>query len=241
VDAKEQRSRLRSAVYRGDGRAVVTLAPRAPRSEDALQLLGDGLAAALAQHVEGAAELALAYAGALRERGFYGDDDLADHLEALAGKRAPPPLVPLPVDLDELASVLEGGPIDGGGRIDRQTGEVWHRAAVEYALEIGEEDEETAEDPDRWLFVWCEGSHEGYRDMALFIETVADPERADCLGIAIDGRGAFRRFKDVLGRWPGEIERWYAFSEERQRGRARAWLAGAGYCVEPAVRSRPED
>jgi len=240
MDAKEQRSMLRSAVYRGDGRAVVALAPRAPGPYDALQLLGDGLAAALAQDLEGAAELALACVGALRERGFYGDDDLADHLEALAGKRAPLPLVALPVDLDDLATVLEGDPIDSGGRIDRQTGEVWHRAAVEYAREIGEEDEESAEDPERWLWVGCEGSHEAYRDMELFIGTVADPERADRLAIAIDGRGAFRRFKDVLGRWPGEIERWYAFSEERQRGRARAWLAGAGYCVEPAGRLRPE-
>jgi len=240
MDAKEQKSILRSAVYRGDGRAVVALAPRAPGSDDALQLLGDGLGAALAQDLEGAADLALACAGALRERGFYGDGDLADHLEALAGKRAPLPLVALPVDLDDLATVLEGDPIDGGGRIDRQTGEVWHRAAVEYAREIDEEDEESAEDPERWLWVGCEGSHEGYRDMELFIETVADPERADRLAIAIDGRGAFRRFKDVLGRWPGEIERWYAFSEERQRGRARAWLAGVGYCVEPAVRPRPE-
>ena len=45
------------------------------------------------------------------------------------------------------------------------------------------------------------------------------------------GRGAFRRFKDVLARWPGELERWHAFSAERQRGRARAWLADAGYYV----------
>ena len=36
MDAKEQRSMLRSAVYRGDGRAVVALAPRAPGSDDAL-------------------------------------------------------------------------------------------------------------------------------------------------------------------------------------------------------------
>jgi Uncharacterised protein family (UPF0158) len=241
MDAKEQRSMLRIAVYRGDGRAVVALAPKAPGPDDALQLLGDGLAAALAQDVESAADLALACAGALRERGFYGDDDLADHLEALAGKRELLPLISLPVDLDVLATVLEGDSVDGGGRIDRQTGEVWHRAAVEYAREIGDEDEESAEDPERWLLVGCEVSHEGYRDIELFIETVADPERADRLGIAIDGRGAFRRFKDVLGRWPGEIERWHAFSEERQRGRARAWLAGAGYCVEPAVRPRPED
>jgi hypothetical protein len=43
----------------------------------------------------------------------------------------------------------------------------------------------------------------------------------------------FRRFKDELARWPGELERWHAFSEERQRGRARSWLAAAGYRVLP--------
>jgi hypothetical protein len=79
--------------------------------------------------------------------------------------------------------------------------------------------------------VHCEGSRDGYRDMELFIGTVSDPGRADRLEIAISGRGAFRRFKDVLGRWPGELDRWYAFSAERQRGRARAWLADAGYYV----------
>ena len=67
--------------------------------------------------------------------------------------------------------------------------------------------------------------------MELFIETVRDPGRADRLEIAISGRGAFRRFKDVLARWPGELDRWYAFSAERQRGRARTWLADAGYYV----------
>jgi len=43
--------------------------------------------------------------------------------------------------------------------------------------------------------------------MELFIGTVRDPGRADRLEIAISGRGAFRRFKDVLGRWPGELDR----------------------------------
>lgn len=77
----------------------------------------------------------------------------------------------------------------------------------------------------------CEGSRDGYRDMERFIQTVSDPDRADRLDIAITGRGAFRRFKDVLARWPGELERWYSFSAERQCGRARAWLADAGYYV----------
>jgi hypothetical protein len=112
---------------------------------------------------------------------------------------------------------------------------VWPQAAVEYVLETGEEDEDTA-DPERWLPVDGGGSREGYRDMELFIASVEDPDRAERLGIAIKGRGAFRRFKDELARWPGELERWHAFSEERQRGRARSWLAAAGYRVLPGDR-----
>jgi hypothetical protein len=73
--------------------------------------------------------------------------------------------------------------------------------------------------------------------MELFIGTVRDPGRADRLEIAISGRGAFRRFKDVLARWPGELDRWYAFSAEHRGGRARAWLADAGYYVRKGVPS----
>ncbi len=36
-----------------------------------------------------------------------------------------------------------------------------------------------------------------------------------------------------------ELERWYALSEERQRGRARSWLTAAGYRVLPAARRDP--
>jgi hypothetical protein len=233
MGAKEWRTELRGAVYRADGTAVVALAREAGLPEDALQLLGDGLVVAVGQSVEGTADLAAGCVKALRERGWYGDDELADHLEAALGVAAMPMLRPLGVDLAELAGILEGDELGGGGRIDRQTGEVWHRAAVEYAQETGEEDPDESDDPERWIWVDCEGSRDGYRDMEMFIGTVADPDRADRLEIAIQGRGAFRRFKDVLARWPGELERWFAFSEDRQRGRARAWLAAAGYRPSP--------
>ncbi len=143
-------------------------------------------------------------------------------------------LRPLPVDLEELAGILEADPVHDGGRVDLTTGEVWPQAAIEYALETGEEDEDTADDPERWLLVHGEGSREAYRDMELFIASV-EPDRAERLATAIKGRGAFRRFKDELARWPGELERWYALSEERRLGRARSWLTAAGYRVLPAA------
>ncbi|MFN2478198.1 MAG: UPF0158 family protein [Pseudonocardiaceae bacterium] len=237
MPVEEWRAQLRGAVYRGDGRAVVALARTGLRPDDrggaaALQLIGDGLISALAGQVDGAPELAADCVSALSERGWYGDTELVEHLQALLGTGPTPMLRSLPIDLEELAGILEGDPIHGGGRVDVRTGEVWPRAAIDYAQEIGKETEED-EDEERWLWVVCEGSREGYRDMEAFIESLADPDRADRLWIAIQGRGAFRRFKDVLGRTPDELDRWFAFSEERQRGRARAWLADAGYRPSP--------
>ena len=231
----DRRIALRSAIFDADGQRVVVALSQA-RWDELPQLAGDGLLVALAQGVAGATELARRCAEQLRERAWEGDDDLADQLDVALGDRPALLLRPLPVDLEELAGILEGDPAHGGGRIDVRTGEVWPQAAVDYARDKGEVDPDD-EDPDRWLAVWCEGSRAAYGDMEDFIEALSDEDRADRLSIAISGRGAFRRFKDVLGRWPGELEGWYAFSDERQRGRSRAWLAAAGYS--PRVPGRP--
>jgi hypothetical protein len=235
MDSHALRAALRAAVYRGDGRAVVDLLAGVGVRDDWLQLAGDGVIAAVMQGVAGARELAGDLVVALGKRRWDGDAELADQL---AGDPAAM-LRGLAVDLEELAGVLEGDPVSTGGRIDLATGEVWPQAAIDYALETGEADPDDADDPGRWLAVWGEGSREGYRDMELFIASVEDPGRAERLAIAIGGRGAFRRFKDELARWPGELERWHARSDERQRGRARSWLAAAGYRAVPAEHPAP--
>ena len=120
----------------------------------------------------------------------------------------------------------------GGGRIDLHTGEVWPQAAIEDAEEVGEEDPDADDDEERWLPVFCEGSRAGYRDMEIFIDSLGDDRLADRLSRAIRGRGAFRRFKDVLAESPDLLDRWYGFSDDRHRGRARAWLAGEGFLIE---------
>jgi hypothetical protein len=226
----ENRVTLRLTLRDGDETVVAEIAgPAVP--ENGLQVFGDLVLLALEQHADNAAQAAGGLIGALRERDWEGDDVLADQLEALLTTGIIPDLKPLPVRLDELAGVLEGDPMQGGGRIELATGQIWPDAAFEYRSALSEAEEDELEDPDKWLWVHCEGSRDGYRDMERFIQTVSDPARADRLDIAITGRGAFRRFKDVLVRWPKELERWYAFSTERQYGRARAWLADAGYYV----------
>lgn len=89
----------------------------------------------------------------------------------------------------------------------------------------------------RYVEVPTVESREGYRDMEDFIETVSDPQIRRELGIAIAGRGAFRRFKDVLLDCPAERQRWFAFQNDIMRRRVLAWLDKEG--IEPLPRPKP--
>ncbi|MFW5875649.1 MAG: UPF0158 family protein [Myxococcota bacterium] len=79
-------------------------------------------------------------------------------------------------------------------------------------------------------------SREQYRWMERFIATVEDPDLRHRLLTAIDGKGAFRRFKDVLMSEPVERERWFAFRSERLRACMEAWLQAHG--IEPVDRPK---
>ncbi len=228
MDDRQARTRLRSLVYRADGPELVTVLSEERWPADSLQLIGDGLLAAVSDGIGGAPELARTCVNALEKRGWEGDIELADALKAAVRDGPTPMLRPLQVDLEELAMILEGDPVLGGGRIDLRTGDVWPRLAIEYAEEVGEIDEND-DDAGRWLWVDSRGSQESYRDMEWFIEDLDDKPFADRLAHAICGRGAFRRFKDRLSDRPELMTRWHTFSQDRHRGRARRWLAVEGY------------
>ncbi len=232
MERREWLRQLRGAVYRSDGDGVVRLLLADPEPLPVWQLIGDGLVIALAQRSGGARPLAADCVSALRRRDWVGDVELADQLEGLAGTGPAPLLRPLAVDLEQLSGILEGDPLTTGGALDLHTGEVWPRPVVEYAQEAGS-DVEAPDFDDANRFRWVDGdSHDGYRDMVDFIDTVTDEGLADRLHVAIRGRGAFRRFADTLGRArEDELSRWFEFTGERQRGRARAWLADVGYRV----------
>src|SRR5678810_146382 len=67
-------------------------------------------------------------------------------------------------------------------------------------------------------------SREQYRWMERYIPMVEDVELRAKLAVSIDGKGAFRRFKDVLMSYATERERWFAFRSERLRIFMEAWL-----------------
>ncbi|MEE3850220.1 hypothetical protein VZC37_07730 [Gordonia sp. LSe1-13] len=219
---------LRSAVYRRDRGDVADLIRGHPVG-DVLQTIGDVAVIAVEDGAPGWPELAAQCIAALRDRGWAGDVDLADQLDA-ASAATPPALRSLPVELEELCSILEGDLMNSGGMIDLRTGQTWPDVVLE---DSGEEvfDEDELEDSTRWLHVESIGSRDGYRDMVDFAGTITDPRLAGQLDVALDGRGAFRRFKNVLSEAPEEFTRFMLFSDERKLGRAREWLAAAGYRV----------
>ncbi len=77
-------------------------------------------------------------------------------------------------------------------------------------------------------------SREQYRWMERYIPMVDDPELAGKLTQAIDGKGAFRRFKDVLMSYGPERERWFSFRSERLRIFMEAWLSA--HALNPIAR-----
>jgi hypothetical protein len=77
-------------------------------------------------------------------------------------------------------------------------------------------------------------SREQYRWMERYIPMVEDPDLQAKLGQAIDGKGAFRRFKDVLMAYAPERERWFTFRSERLRIFMEAWLSA--HALNPIAR-----
>jgi hypothetical protein len=65
-----------------------------------------------------------------------------------------------------------------------------------------------------------------YRDMEDFTARVRDPNARELLQSALNGRGAFRRFKDLLELDLPELRgAWFAFHDARAERRAISWLA----------------
>lgn len=85
----------------------------------------------------------------------------------------------------------------------------------------------------RYVGIPQDDSHTAYGDMEDFIGTVQDDDLRARLSSAIRGRGAFRRFKDVLLDYPREENRWFAFKDEQVQQRVLGWLTTQD--IEPIV------
>ena len=138
------------------------------------------------------------------------------------------------VNFEELRFAMEDASYEHQYFLDTETGEVILVSDYDDEEESTQRLEAIDEaEPGRYLQVPRAESSDGYEDMQEFIDTVGDKQLQELLEVAIQGKGAFRRFKDVLARDPAEQQRWFAFQMERLNARAREWLAEEGVRAEP--------
>lgn len=77
---------------------------------------------------------------------------------------------------------------------------------------------------DDYLRVEPASSREQYRWMERFVSSVVEESLRHRLVISIDGKGAFRRFKDVLLAYPAERERWFSYRSNLLHWHIQNWL-----------------
>jgi Uncharacterised protein family (UPF0158) len=127
------------------------------------------------------------------------------------------------IDLEEIASALsDQNDYEHHWLINPDTGEiaVWTADTGidgQTPIELDELDLVVIDPLPSW--VW-------YQDMADFADGITDERAGRRLAGAIQGKGAFRRFKDELHEeCPDLLPVWYAFRAARARRRAVQWLA----------------
>ncbi len=127
------------------------------------------------------------------------------------------------IDYAALEAAFENHAPDVRSFLDRESGEV---------LVLSTSGPEKArvhsvsQDGLRYLPIEPVASREQYRMMEQFIESVKMPSLQQQLQDAIVGKGAFRRFKDTVGRVPDERKRWFAFRDVLLHRHILDWLKG---------------
>lgn len=126
----------------------------------------------------------------------------------------------VPVDFEALEDAFENNAPEVHSYLHISTGEV-----LRVVVGIADPEMHTRIATDvNYLRVDPVSSREQYRWMERFIPMVDDVDLRERLLHAIDGKGAFRRFKDALMAHAQERERWFAFRSERLRVFMEAWL-----------------
>jgi len=134
----------------------------------------------------------------------------------------------LPIDLEWVATVLEGDPMRSqGALLDLTTGEVVHSSMIEFVAADGEGVATLRAEPERWLFLPSLGFRAARQDMSEFVAMITYLPLRKRMAEAIDGLGAFHRFRDLIYR-EGLVAEWHAFSDRRRIARAREFLAELG-------------
>ena len=141
----------------------------------------------------------------------------------------------IPIDWDDLEMALTMNMEESDCYLNLRTGKVEICADSSLVGDVGPSEEEIDAGVTEGCLIYIEPieSSVEYRWMAEFAESVDDPQLRGKLEVALDGRGAFRRFKNVLAEQRAERERWFAFHDRRLREAMEEWLTD--HDIEPTT------
>jgi len=153
----------------------------------------------------------------------------------------------LEVDIDEIAFIMEtSDEFDSVTLFDTETGEIvsipnelmtavesddkealkdlpdWEKDLIGIAESIANDDSE------RYIDIPRKPSYDTYNLMVEFADSVTNKHLREKLEIALDGKGAFSRFKKVISDYPDEEKRWFTFKDKRMREEVIEWLNDLG-------------
>lgn len=126
------------------------------------------------------------------------------------------------LDWDALEIAVERNSPDTDSYLDLTTGRVLTITTGEPEAAINRQ--QVSENIRNFLRVEPASSREQYRWMERFVGSVVDEPLRERLIISIDGKGAFRRFKDVLLAYPAERERWFSYRADLLHWHIQNWL-----------------
>ncbi len=135
-------------------------------------------------------------------------------------------MTPVPVVWPNLETAFERNSPDMSSFLNLETGEVL--MLVDGTAEDESQRSNALMQPDTYTAIEPASSREQYRWMERFVTSVEDENLRERLIIAIDGKGAFRRFKDVLLHYPGERERWFSYRADLLHAFINEWLQENG-------------
>jgi hypothetical protein len=126
------------------------------------------------------------------------------------------------LDWDALEIAVERNSPDTDSYLDLTTGRVLTITTGDPEAAINRQS--VSENIRNFLRIEPASSREQYRWMERFVGSVADEALRERLIISIDGKGAFRRFKDVLLAYPAERERWFSYRADLLHWHIHNWL-----------------
>jgi uncharacterized protein UPF0158 len=130
--------------------------------------------------------------------------------------------VRLDLDWDALEIAVERNSPDTDSYLDLTTGRVLTITSGDPEAAINRQ--AVSENIRNFLRIEPASSREQYRWMERFVGSVVDEALRERLIISIDGKGAFRRFKDVLLAYPAERERWFSYRADLLHWHISQWL-----------------